>query len=128
MKGKTPYEAWTGKKLDASFLREFRLEVWVLDESKNRSKLEPKAKKVIFIGIMEGSKTIRYWDKDARIIKVSRNFTFSENGELKELQVTETPSLGAEGESTAIAAPQTVPKDNEITPEPKKQNIPDTST
>ena len=77
---------------------------------------------------MEGSKTIRYWDKDARIIKVSRNFTFSENGELKELQVTETPSLGAEGESTAIAAPQTVPKDNEITPEPKKQNIPDTST
>ena len=77
---------------------------------------------------MEGSKTIRYWDKDARIIKVSRNFTFSENGELKELQVTETPSLGAEGESTTIAAPQTIPKDNEITPEPKKQNIPDTST
>ena len=42
LKGKTPYKAWIGKKLDVSFLREFRLEVWVLDESRNRSKLEAK--------------------------------------------------------------------------------------
>ena len=104
------------------------MEVWVPDESKNRLKLEPKAKKVVFIRIMEGLKVIRYWDKDARIIKVSRNFTFSENGELKELQVTKVPSLGAEGESMTNTAPQTISKDIEITPEPKKQTIPDTST
>ena len=63
LKGKTPYEVWIGKKPDVSFLREFRLEVWVLDESRNRSKLEAKAKKVIFVGIMEGLKAIRFWDK-----------------------------------------------------------------
>ena len=106
LKGKTPYKAWIGKKPDASILREFGSEVWILNESKNRSKLEAKAKKVIFVGIMEGSKAIRYWDKETRTVKVSRNFTFSENGELQELQITEIPSLGAEGES-ATTAPQT---------------------
>ena len=62
---------------------------------------------MIFVGFMEGSKAIRYWNKNGRNIKVSRNFTFSENEELKELQVTEIPSLEAEGESTEGSASQT---------------------
>ena len=57
---------------------------------------------------MEGSKVIRYWDKDARIIKVSRNFTFSKNGELKELQVTKIAGLGAEGLRSSFT---TTPRD-----------------
>ena len=57
---------------------------------------------------MEGSKAIRYWDKNGRNIKVSRNFAFSKNEELKELQVTEIPSLEAEGESTEGSASQTI--------------------
>jgi len=40
LKGKTPYEAWTGKKLDVTHFMEFGCDVWVLDESKNRSKLD----------------------------------------------------------------------------------------
>ena len=128
LKGKTPYEAWIGKKPDASFIREFGSDVWVLNESKNKSKLEPKAKKMVFVGIMEGSKVIRYWDKESRAIRVSRNFSFSENGELKELQVTEIPGLGAEGESMAVTAPQTTPKNIQTTPEPKDQNISDMTT
>ena len=107
LKGKTPYEAWISRKPDTSILREFRLDVWVLDESKNKSKLEAKAKKVIFIGIMEGSKAIRFWDKDLRAIKVSRNFMFSKNRELRELEIMEIPGLGAEGENTV--AHKTVP-------------------
>ena len=51
---------------------------------------------------MKGSKSIRYWDKETRTIKVSKNFTFRKNRELKELKVTEIPSLGAEGESTTL--------------------------
>jgi hypothetical protein len=128
LKGKTPYEAWNKKKPDVTFLREFGSEVWVLDESRNRSKLEAKAKKVVFVGIMEGSKAIRYWDKDSRAIKVSRNFTFSENGELKELQVTEISGLSAEGENTLTTASQTAPDNVVTTPEPSSQIIHDTST
>ena len=99
----------------------------VLDESKNKSKLEAKAKKVIFGGIMEGSKAIRFWDRDSRAIKVSRNFTFSENGELKKLEAMEIPGLGAEGEDTTVTVSQTI-QNNDITTEPQIQVTPDTTT
>ena len=106
MKGKTPYEAWTGKKPNVSHFREFGSDVWVLDESKNRSKLAPKSKKMIFVGFLEGSKAVRYWDKEGRAVRVSRNFAFNEGEELKELQVIEIPGLEAEGEGTEGSAPQ----------------------
>ena len=66
---------------------------------------------------MEGSKAVRYWDKDGRAIKVSRNFTFNENEELRELQVVELPGLEAEGESlqgTALQTMSCTPKVQEI--------------
>ena len=50
----------------------------------------------ISVGIMEGLEAIRFWDRDLKAIKVLRNFTFSENGELKELEVMEIPGLAAE--------------------------------
>ena len=81
LKGKTPYEAWTGKKPDVSHFREFGCDVWILDETKNKSKLAPKSQKMTFVGFMEGSKAVRYWDRAARSIKVSRNFVFNENEE-----------------------------------------------
>ena len=105
LKGKTPYEAWTGKKPNVSHFREFRSDIWVLDESKNRSKLAPKSK-MIFMGFLEGSKAVRYWDKEGRAVRVSRNFAFNKGEELKELQVIEIPGLEAEGEGTEGSAPQ----------------------
>ena len=68
--------------------------MWTLDETKGRSKLEPKSVRKVFVGFMEGSKSVRYWDKDSRVVRVSRNLTFHENGELGELEVAEVPSLG----------------------------------
>ena len=38
---------------------------------------------------------------------MSRNFAFSENKELKELQITELPGLKAEGENSQSSASQT---------------------
>ena len=103
----TPYEAWTEKKPNVSHFREFGSDVWILDESKNRSKLAPKSKKMVFVGFMGGSKAVRHWDKEGRSIKVSRNFAFSENEELKELQITELPGLEAEGKNSQSSALQT---------------------
>jgi hypothetical protein len=122
LKGKTPYEAWTGKKPDVSHFREFGCDVWVLDEDKNRSKLAPKSKKMVFVGFMEGSKAVRYWDKKTRSIKVSRNVAFNENEEPRELEV-EIPGLQAEGEIDNDNAPfsQTAlgePKSTEDTSKP----------
>jgi len=79
----TPYEAWTGKKPDVSHLREFGCNVWVLDETLNKSKLAPRLRKMIFVGFEDGSKVVRYWDRATRRIKVSRNVAFNENEELR---------------------------------------------
>ena len=114
LKGKTPYEAWTGKKPDVSQFREFGCDVWVLDENKNRSKLAPKSKKMVFVGFIEGSKAVRYWDKKMRSIKVSRNVAFNENEEPRELEV-EIPGLEAEGEINNVSSSQTTSEAPEIT-------------
>ena len=63
---------------------------------------------MIFVGFMKGSKAVRCWDKEARVVRVSRNFTFSKNEELRELQVTEIPSLEAEEKNLGITASQTI--------------------
>lgn len=97
LKGMTPYEAWNGLKPDVSHFREFGCDVWVLDEDKNRSKLAPKSKKMVFVGFAEGSKAVRYWDKATRKIKVSRNVAFNENDEPTSEMVS-LPGVPAEGE------------------------------
>src|SRR6202044_1194634 len=106
LEGRTPYKAWTGRKPDVSHFREFGSDMWVLDESKGRSKLEPKSAKMVFVGFMEGSKAVRYWDRRLKVVKVSRNFAFNENEELKGLEVAEVPGLEAEGE---ISVPKDTP-------------------
>ncbi|KAJ3525781.1 hypothetical protein NMY22_g10432 [Coprinellus aureogranulatus] len=79
--GMTPYEAYHGKKPDVSHLREFGCDVWVLDESGGRSKLDPKANKMVFVGFMDGSKSVCYYDPRKRNVKVSRDVAFNENME-----------------------------------------------
>jgi hypothetical protein len=64
----TPYEAWTGQKPTVAHLRKFGSDVWVLDESKNRSKLGPKSKKMKLTGFIEGSKSI--WCYDAATCQI----------------------------------------------------------
>ena len=98
----TPFEAWTGEKPSVGHLREFGCDVWVLDESKNRSKLSLRSNKMKFTGFMDGSKSIQYYDAATRLIKVSRNFAFNENDDLNELEIyTDLPDLvDVEGEDT----------------------------
>ena len=107
--GKTPYEAWTGKKPDVSHFQEFGCDVWVLKQGENLSKLEPKSKKMKFVGFIDEQKSIRYYDAPKRSIRVSRNATFVENDPMDEIQivskplaeeapVTDLPGLQSEGE------------------------------
>ena len=45
--------------------------MWILDETKGQLKLEPKSVRKVFVGFMEGLKSVRYWDKDSRVVRVS---------------------------------------------------------
>ena len=104
LKGKTPYEAWFGKKPDVSHFREFGCDVWVLDETENLSKIKPRSKKMVFMGFNDGSKSIRYYDPTKRNIKVSRNVAFHENDDLQPWN-TSVPGLLSEGESPSQIIP-----------------------
>lgn len=108
LEGKTPEEAWKKKKPNISRLREWGSNMWILDESHNRHKLQPKSRKMILMGFNDGSKSVRYYDTYTRTIKVSRNFTFNENEEPKEWKgPAELPGLQAEGEILENSAQQT---------------------
>merc|ERR1739838_757920 len=48
--GGVPEEAWTGKKVNYSFLKPFGCEAFVHIDKENRTKLEAKSKKCTFIG------------------------------------------------------------------------------
>jgi transposase InsO family protein len=118
LKGLTPYEAWHGHKPDVSHLREFGCDVWILDKSKNRSKLHPRSHKMIFVGFDDGAKCIRYYDKATRRVKRSRNFKFNENEEAR-IETVELPGLQAEGEKLDGPPSQTTPTE----PETRQLNL-----
>ncbi|GBE87024.1 hypothetical protein SCP_1002700 [Sparassis crispa] len=120
--GKTPEEAWTGKKPNVAHLREFGSDVWILTEGQNLSKLEPKSKKHTFVGFADGPKAVRYYDVGARSIRVSRNFVFADAlnpaSNVPVHQLDDSDRLPLEGESggavkqqppTSASKPASVP-------------------
>jgi hypothetical protein len=123
--GKTPFEAYHGKKPDISHLREFGCDVWVLDESVGRSKLSARANKMVFVGYQEGSRAIRYYDPKMRNIKVSRNVTFNENDVVT---MAEIPGLGleegSEGSAPNPSDSQTGKEDTHMDQQPPKSTSP----
>jgi hypothetical protein len=70
------HQAFFGKKPDISHLEEFRIKCWVLVPDECHTKLEPKAKEHIFVGISKNSKSWLYYNTQSRQIQMSRNITF----------------------------------------------------
>ena len=52
---------------------------------------------MIFVGFMDGSKAVQYYDAKNRLIKVSRNIAFNEDEEPRALDIIEVPSIQVEG-------------------------------
>ena len=73
---KTPYEVWSGKLADYSNLRAFGCIVYY---HVNESKLEPRAKRGVFMGYGEGVKGYRIWSSPENKVILSRNVVFDEN-------------------------------------------------
>ena len=73
---KTPYEVWFGKPADYSNLRAFGCTVYY---HVNEGKLEPRAKRGVFVGYGEGVKGYRIWSSPENRVILSRNVVFDEN-------------------------------------------------
>jgi hypothetical protein len=62
----TPHEVWYGKNPSVSHLKIFGCDAFVHVPKKNRSKLDKKAVKCIFIRYKEGMKGYKIWDLASR--------------------------------------------------------------
>jgi hypothetical protein len=73
---KTPHEVWTGKKPSVQHLRVFGCDSYVHIPKENRSKLDKKAEKCIFIGYKDGVKGYKIWNPETKKTVYSRDVVF----------------------------------------------------
>ncbi|TXG61001.1 hypothetical protein EZV62_012364 [Acer yangbiense] len=81
--GKTPKEVWSGQPVsDYDQLHIFGCPAYF---HVTESKLDPRAKKAIFVGFSEGVKGFRLWNPESKKIILSRDVTFDESAMLKQI-------------------------------------------
>lgn len=79
--GKTPFEAWYGKKPAVHHLRIFGCIVYVRDTTPHLKKLEDRGRKMIFIGYERGTKAYRAYDPITKRVLVTRDVVFDEQSQ-----------------------------------------------
>ncbi|KAI4347993.1 hypothetical protein L6164_008758 [Bauhinia variegata] len=83
LKGKTPLEVWSGKPTyDYDSLRVFGSTTYY---HVKESKLDPRAKKALFMGVTSGVKGFRLWCLSSKKIISSKDITFDESAMLKKV-------------------------------------------
>ena len=84
LNGKTPLEVWSGKPInDYDTLHMFGSTTYY---HVNESKLDPRAKKALFMGVTLGVKGYRLWCLSSKKIISSRDVTFDESAMLKKVK------------------------------------------
>ena len=78
LKGKTPFEAWHGRKPSVSFLWTFDYIGHVRKTKPNLTKLEDRSTPMVFLGYAEGTKAYRLYDPRGDKVLVSREVMFDE--------------------------------------------------
>ena len=76
--GGVPEEAWTGKKVNYSFLNTFGCEAFVHINKENRTKLEEKSNKCTFIGYGVNDFGYHFYDYENQNIMSNRDVIFNE--------------------------------------------------
>ncbi|KAL1569220.1 Retrovirus-related Pol polyprotein from transposon TNT 1-94 [Salvia divinorum] len=90
---KTPYEVWSQIPADYSLLRIFGCTVYY---HVSEGKLDPRAKKGVFVGYGDGVKGYRIWSPSENRVILSRNVVFDENSMLNSV----VKSISAEDSSS----------------------------
>jgi hypothetical protein len=75
---KTPQEVWTGKKPSLTHLKVFGCDAYVHVPKENKSKLDKKDEKCIFIGYKYGLKGYNLWNPETKKVVYSRDVVFRE--------------------------------------------------
>jgi hypothetical protein len=81
--GKTPYEAWYGKKPSVEHLRVFGCVAHVKSARPFLRKLDDRSTPMIFIGYEPGTKAYRVYDPATRRVHISRDIVFDKGATWK---------------------------------------------
>ena len=103
MDGITPFESWSGQKLDVSHFMIFVSKDWVRIQTEKRNALEPKSKELLFFSYYKYSKGYNF-------IKISTQRAFIE----RSVQFEEEPMPATKiGESFSPPPPLTVSEEDD---------------
>ena len=97
--GKIPEEVWSGKEVNLSHLRVFGCISYVHIDSAERSKLDAKSNKCVFVGYGDDEFGYRFWDYENRKIIRSRDVIFNENVMYKDRSIAESSSSSTKAET-----------------------------
>jgi hypothetical protein len=86
----TLHEVWFGNNPSLSHLKLFGSDAFVHVPKENRSKLDKKVVKCIFVGYKEGMKEYKIWDPSSRIKTYSQYVVFREVGGKSKSKVVQT--------------------------------------
>ncbi|KAE8718737.1 hypothetical protein F3Y22_tig00109992pilonHSYRG00051 [Hibiscus syriacus] len=103
---KTPMEMWTGKPADYSNLHVFGSIVYVMYNTQEISKLDPKSRKYKFLGYADGVKGYRLWDPTARKIHVEKDVEEGDSSEVEPAYDEQEPE-SSEAPTTQDVEPST---------------------
>lgn len=78
LSGRTPQEAWTGKKPDLKFIKVFGCTTFMKTPATHTTKLEDRSKQVVHLGKDLGMKGYRLYDPISGSLLLSRDVTFDE--------------------------------------------------
>ena len=125
--GKTPFEAWNGKKPNVNHLRVFGCAAFSHVSKEDRKKLDPKAKRCIFLGYGAQRKGYRLYDRENSCVIFSRDVIFNESSrgidsDQEENQVIEVELPGNEEPSAEMAEGITDEQTNPATDEQPETN------
>nr|GEV08083.1 hypothetical protein [Tanacetum cinerariifolium] len=97
---KTPIEMWIEKPVNYLDLHIFGSHVYVMYNTQETTKLDPKSRKCLFLGYADGVKGYRLWDPTAHNVVVSRDsddsFEVAPQHEVNETQAPATRTLNHE--------------------------------
>ena len=85
----TPYEVWKGYKSNVNHLCIFGCSAYAHIQKDERSKMDPKAKKSIFLGYGIGFKGYKLFDTDTSKVFGSRDVIFNETASISEQGIEE---------------------------------------
>ena len=124
-----PCQLWHGRKPNVLNLREFGAPVWVLAEGQRvMQKMLPKFHQRAYVGYDEGSKSVKYYNAETKMILTSQNYKFlipSNSSPPKILLIDpgpESPQLEGEHEETSCTE-QLINNDLHENDQPSEQEM-----